>query len=239
MDSASSNRGGGLSGEPSARHRPDRRRAMRGLFQSDEESAIASAQPPFAADSVSQRSSAEAAATDALMRIVGLQDIDGAWSGTSASVFTAVRADSEPAFAAAPAVAILRNRCAMRESARRLVERKALARLRGELGSAEALIARPIALLLDTRQTDTDIWFFETAEIKSPFGLEKGSQTAAGHGDDNATTRGFDHRPTEANSKSKSTQECAAGRISVLCSGEFPVWMPIRWKERVEINSGS
>jgi hypothetical protein len=93
------------------------------------------------------------------MRVVGLQKIDGSWadaaavialSGVSDAVFAAVQAEAASAFPTALAVAVLRRRCAGRESAWRLVERKALAWLTGELGSgdaAEALIARLAALL--------------------------------------------------------------------------------------------
>jgi hypothetical protein len=93
------------------------------------------------------------------MRIVGFQNIDGSWSdaGTlvtlshaNAATFAAVQADSGTAFATALAVAILRRQCAERESAWRLVERKALVWLTAKLGgaeAAEALIARVIALL--------------------------------------------------------------------------------------------
>jgi hypothetical protein len=93
------------------------------------------------------------------MRVVGLQNLDGSWSdaaavvalsGASAATLAVVQADSGSAFATALAVAILRRRCADRESAWRLVERKALEWLIGELGgaeAAEALIARVIAVL--------------------------------------------------------------------------------------------
>jgi hypothetical protein len=98
-------------------------------------------------------------ASDRLMHIVGLQNIDGSWSdvdavvalsGVSAAAFSTVRADSEAVFATALAVAVLRRKCADRQSAWRLVERKAVAWLSVKLGgleAAEVLITRVVAVL--------------------------------------------------------------------------------------------
>jgi hypothetical protein len=96
---------------------------------------------------------------DLLMRIVGLQNLDGSWSDVDALVlltgkslddFHQLRSEVGAAFATVLGVAVLRHFCSERQSAWSLVEQKALSWLAPKLGgiaSAEALIAGVIAIL--------------------------------------------------------------------------------------------
>jgi hypothetical protein len=93
------------------------------------------------------------------MKIVALQNLDGSWSdveavvllsGKSPNEFDTLRSALGAAFATVLAVAILRQKCAARQSAWSLVVQKALTWLENELGnaaSAELQITRVIAIL--------------------------------------------------------------------------------------------
>jgi hypothetical protein len=93
------------------------------------------------------------------MRIVALQNLDGSWSdvegvvllsGKSPNEFETLRSELGAAFATVLAVAMLRHRCAARQSAWSLVVQKALSWLTRELGdadSAELQVNRVIAIL--------------------------------------------------------------------------------------------
>jgi hypothetical protein len=93
------------------------------------------------------------------MRIVELQTLEGAWSdeeaivnlsGKGVALFGPLKNESGAAFATVLAVALLRHRCAERQSSWRLLERKALAFLARTLGDpslVERLISKAITLL--------------------------------------------------------------------------------------------
>jgi hypothetical protein len=128
-------------------------------FRRNEDSAVQRAppRPPPAATAPSPTS-----AEVPLMRIVELQNISGSWpdadavillSGRTPVAFDSVRAQCGDAFATVLVVALLRHRCAERETSWRVAEQKALAWLRNEFGNAgavEALIAQAIALLFSS-----------------------------------------------------------------------------------------
>jgi hypothetical protein len=101
-----------------------------------------------------------AAPGDDLMRIIGMQQLDGSWAdvarllevaGTQILLFSELagldKKQRERAFATILAVALLRKRCSWRQSSWAMIERKALEWL-GRIGvDVDLLIGRAVALL--------------------------------------------------------------------------------------------